>query len=135
MPEGLRKLFARRGEQLVGRERARATLRTYVDDIRVAVAGTPAKAAWVYGRGSKTLKACLGAGGMVLQMEKSTAPATSAKHRQALEAVLKDLRVLVKRQARDLGVDAAPGARRVGQQRARLGKGVKRARRLANVPL
>ena len=57
------------------------------------------------------------------------------KHGEALETALKTLGVPVRRQAKDLGADAAPGIRRVRQQRARIGKGVVRARRLANVPL
>ena len=73
--------------------------------------------------------------GAELQAKKCAAMATNPKLRKMLRAAMAGTGVLTPLCARDLGVDAGPGLRRVAIQAARVNKAVKRAPRVAHIGL
>ena len=104
--------------------------RTFVDDIRLEVKGPFKLAAGLARAFFYVVARDLREGDAELQGKKCAAMASKPRLRLLLRKALEGTEVSTPLHARDLGVDAAPGIRRLPIQQKRLAKGGARADRL-----
>ena len=136
LANGLLHLYLLRAMRETQLGAAPATLRTYVDDWRLFVAGAQKQAARDIVRGLREAMRQLEGCGMVVSTSKTVLLASGPETRQRLRLAAGEFRDMVALRVKDLGVDDSLGANhRRAAQAARVEEATRSARRIARLPL